>query len=724
MTTANANANFLDLVGDENYRPGQDPASAADLRDVATYQADIQRVIDHFNERTQHYEQAQRFYKGNIEEIFATEYIADILRETGSDYLCNFSGRVVDEAYNRIEVQSVLLRPLSDDVRSPYINDSLSSSVTGDTGASDPTLSAGPDVAAPSVFPTQTGAPPPGGTDAPTPTRDAPSPAKLAARDAVLGQPGADDPADTSAAPVANDPGGTDTPGMVLTTLPADSDAAAAALQREWAKLWRANKLGNFFPRWVKKSLINGDGYALAWDDGSGGVQVQTLDPTTTCVIYDEEDETVPLFAARWFKTTTGGKRINLYYDHWLVKLVTKNGATGEKPQDYLPYVDPLDEITDEPIDIEQAQRLGPAGRQLLTGYPFLNSLVPPDTSVANLYAALQAEADTLGPAPTTLAATPAMQQAALANAASAAGGWPVPNPHGQIPIFHLRTTDDDAYGVPEHYNAYGPQNAINKLIAVQMATTDAQGFPARFALQKSATIDQNAYDEDMVDELPPDAHTSVVEDRPGVINLLKDVDQLVQLAAADPKGFLDPMLQYIKFMSFVCSTPMSFYDAMGQMPNAATQRENTGPLIKKCAARKRVMTPTIESFVEFLMSIMGHRDVVVHVQWAQSQMIDDLPGWQVLAGKVAIGVPYDQVMQEAGYTSSQIAGWPAPSTGFTARIAMVLQVAEAAQALGAAIAGGSIDQSTAQQLIAQMVADVRNAPTDASSRTNISFRA
>ena len=69
-----------------------------------------------------------------------------------------------------------------------------------------------------------------------------------------------------------------------------------------------------------------------------------------------------------------------------------------------------------------------------------------------------------------------------------------MPNPYGLQPIHHLQTTDDECYGVPEHANAYGPQNAINKLVATLMSTTDAQGFKSRYALQKSGTIDENSY--------------------------------------------------------------------------------------------------------------------------------------------------------------------------------------------------------------------------------------
>jgi hypothetical protein len=54
--------------------------------------------------------------------------------------------------------------------------------------------------------------------------------------------------------------------------------------------------------------------------------------------------------------------------------------------------------------------------------------------------------------------------------------------------VFHFRT--DRPYGVPEHYGAYGPQNAITKLQATHMGTVDYQGFPQRYALTETATTD------------------------------------------------------------------------------------------------------------------------------------------------------------------------------------------------------------------------------------------
>src|SRR6185369_2936976 len=46
---------------------------------------------------------------------------------------------------------------------------------------------------------------------------------------------------------------------------------------------------------------------------------------------------------------------------------------------------------------------------------------------------------------------------------------WPIVNPYNEVPVFHLR--NQFTYGRPDHRDAYGPQDAINKLVATQMQT-------------------------------------------------------------------------------------------------------------------------------------------------------------------------------------------------------------------------------------------------------------
>ncbi|WP_143860713.1 hypothetical protein, partial [Nocardia cerradoensis] len=59
---------------------------------------------------------------------------------------------------------------------------------------------------------------------------------------------------------------------------------------------------------------------------------------------------------------------------------------------------------------------------------------------------------------------------------------WLVINEFGTLPVFHF-TTGIDQYGKPEHEAAYAAQDAINKLLASQMASVEHYGFPTRYAL-------------------------------------------------------------------------------------------------------------------------------------------------------------------------------------------------------------------------------------------------
>jgi hypothetical protein len=712
--------------------------------DIATYRPTIQRVIDHFNEKIPEYERAADYYKGAIGEIFANERIAELIEDTGDDYLLNFSGKVVDAVLDRLSIQSVIVTDPQDNAITPIENSSLDFSPSGEMGDSTPVLAAGP------------------GPEPETSPADALAADR--ARHAIVGHP--DDSPDSPDTPPS--------PSQVATALNTTPAPHAAAdpntapstehvdehLQQTWVRVYKANNLANFFPKWIKKAEIYGDGYALAWDDGTpNGVLTQVLDTCTTCVLYDEENEDVVVCGARWWETTHSSKRMNLYYDHWIVKLVTKPKADGEKAEDYIPFYDPTDLPGHPDLDAEGGD---PAAhdRLLELGYPYINALVPSLAGGNPPLVIAEALATSM-----TLETSPGQPQGRAYNtsipgapdAPAAHSVWPVPNPYGQQPIHHLRTDDDACYGTPEHRSSYGAQNGINKLAITLMATTDASGFPSRFGLQKSGTIDDNAFDDPDDDESPPDARQATIADEPGTINLLKDVDSVIQLAAADPENFLKPLDSLVKYMSFVTSTPMSFYDTLGQMPSDSTQRENTGPLIQKCDKRKRIMTPTLERYVTFLFQVLTRRAVSVLVQWAQSQVVNDLAGLQVITGKMSAGVPWEVAMQEAGYTEAQIASWPKPSAGFTAQVAMALQIAQAAQALAAAAApppgtaaaptstpttdpvtgetttpaphqnvapGQSVlDIQDARDMLKAMIETFRKTPIDATSQMNVSFR-
>lgn len=297
---------------------------------------------------------------------------------------------------------------------------------------------------------------------------------------------------------------------------------------------------------------------------------------------------------------------------------------------------------------------------------------------------------------------------------------WPVKNPYGEIPVFHGRT--GDPYGTPDHFKAYGPQNMITKLLATNMGSIDFIGFPQRAALL-DATLDAGSddWDEDDNETSPPSGGIAIdrrskLRADPGSLWELHGVNSLVQLPGADPDAFLKPLDKAIQLMSVATETPMRFFvGSQGQAPSGASLREDDAPLTARKLARQRMAGATLRDALTFAMrKILGHTNAPeVVVQWAPAQRATALDEWDAVKAKQDAGVPRDVTLQEAGYTSDQTEDWadnaPDPGEGLAPRVALLNQLAVAAEKLATAAELGAIDMAVVQSLMAGFLPDPEN---------------
>ncbi|MCW0214380.1 MAG: phage portal protein [Pseudonocardia sp.] len=233
---------------------------------------------------------------------------------------------------------------------------------------------------------------------------------------------------------------------------------------------------------------------------------------------------------------------------------------------------------------------------------------------------------------------------------------WPIENPYGEIPVFHFRT--DEPYGRPEHADAFGPQNAINKLVATQMASADYQGFPQRYRLRSVATSDLVGYPDDD-DDVPDEG--SALTASPGTVWDLTNTDAVGQFDSANPDSFLKPIEFYIRAMAAATATPLRFFDSEGQVPSGEALRADEAPLAEKIGDRQTWFGDEWVAALMFGMKVVGSPVNTVDIRWRPVQTTDDLEGWKTVEKKLALGVPFDQAMAEAGYLPEQVAGWTAP---------------------------------------------------------------
>lgn len=239
------------------------------------------------------------------------------------------------------------------------------------------------------------------------------------------------------------------------------------------------------------------------------------------------------------------------------------------------------------------------------------------------------------------------------------------PNPYNRLPIFHYRNAMP--YGKPEHYDAYGPQDAVNKISTTMVHGTEWSGFPQRYGLASpNETINGGQpgpnWDDEAESTEPEDTDTDELEGGPGTILKLDGMDSVGTFEVGQPSTMLEPMEFYIRAMAQTTTTPNRyFYPPGAHPPSGESYRAEDTPLINKVKARQDDYEETHCEVYAFAMEIVtgtSAEDFAVDVRWAPAASIDDALGWGVVKAKIEAGVPRRQALIEAGYTADQVDEW------------------------------------------------------------------
>lgn len=292
-------------------------------------------------------------------------------------------------------------------------------------------------------------------------------------------------------------------------------------------------------------------------------------------------------------------------------------------------------------------------------------------------------------------------------------GTWPIPNPYGKLPVFHFRNSRP--YGRPEHRDAFGPQNAINKLIASQMGNVDFTAMPQRYALQDESAnggVSEVDNDFDDADEISVGSDVNkdsspALKSEPGSVWWLKNTKEVGQLDAADQAAFLEPQREYVSGMSVTTKTPLSAFRIGGQLPSGEARRADDAPLNGRVADLKRRFGTTWKSVYRFALEVMGI-DADVDLSWAPLETFDDKDTWEVAAAQIEAGVPLRRVLVERGYTEDQCDEWNVPAYGSVSAQQQSTDLAATAAAvrdLGTAATLGVVTPEQVQQIVEKVTA-------------------
>jgi SPP1 family phage portal protein len=220
-----------------------------------------------------------------------------------------------------------------------------------------------------------------------------------------------------------------------------------------------------------------------------------------------------------------------------------------------------------------------------------------------------------------------------------------IENPWGSIPVFHFRTTKQ--YGIPEHYDAFGPQDAINKLIITHMNTVDYQGAPQRYALAGNGN---NAEFEDFDEDGTEADNLGRLKNGPGELWYLKGVGSVGEFSPADHKVFTEPVRDFVRAMASITNTPLHYFEKTGSVPSGESLRTAEAPLLKKVEDRQIMFGSTWEDIFRFIIKIDSNQEPNIKIDWQAVESMDSLDAWEVAVKKRVTGVPLEQVLIEMGY--------------------------------------------------------------------------
>lgn len=466
--------------------------------------------------------------------------------------------------------------------------------------------------------------------------------------------------------------------GVSSVTVPAD-DATTQVLD----DIRKANGLtGVWENALITRTFEYGDAYLCVWpaDDTSDdavrkvGVEVTYHSPVNVRMVYDLETNRVPQFVIKqWLTKTPDGQdmtRVDLYYRD-RIERYARLGREASTPA---------------------ANVTGPQSSGADAGF------TPWNGDDQGLDAA-EERGDTRWPAGT------------------------LENPYDTLPFFHFRT--DMPYGRPVHADAYGPQDAINKLTITHLSAVDTMGWPQRVALlDPAAVLNENNDDPDWDDDADAQAvnglpglpgrqrrggQSSSMRSGPGIIEYLSGMKDVKQFDAAESANFIEPIPTYLRLMSMATDMPLYELDPAVTPPSGRALKVANAPLDAKQEHLEALLdTPFVQAY-EFALKVVG-KTAEVEVEFKPAPRTEDPEDWQVAKEQEDRGVPQAQILRERGYTNDQLDEWLASDaeTDLSHRLDMVVKLGQALGGQGggfsAAIQAGLLDAAQAAAIVAQLL--------------------
>lgn len=292
----------------------------------------------------------------------------------------------------------------------------------------------------------------------------------------------------------------------------------------------------------------------------------------------------------------------------------------------------------------------------------------------------------------------------------------------GERPLVRHLAIDGKPYGTPLHRKAWGPQDAITKISASNLANVEGLALPARWALlDPMAEVDDDIDDDfgtdgpttqtsapDRADGMTTASRGSKVRAVPGGVAFLNGIKQVGTFENGDGSVFLSNLDWYVRVMAVATGIPLFEFDLKGDQPSGESRRRAMQRALKKAKRVKRAAGTFLEGLAETTLGVLGRSGQVVTATFYPIETSTDKEGIELVGLKIKNGVPVRVALLEAGYTDDQVdAWWPEDMPAVT--IDMLTTLGTALAQLGTAKTLGVITDVELRDMLPTILTAARN---------------
>lgn len=228
---------------------------------------------------------------------------------------------------------------------------------------------------------------------------------------------------------------------------------------------------------------------------------------------------------------------------------------------------------------------------------------------------------------------------------------WPLRNPLGEVPIVpFINKPRLDGSGESEIHSVIPIQDAVNKLVADLLIAAEYGAFRQRWATGI---------------EIPRDPETNQpIEPFKSAIDRLWTVEdneaRFGEFGQTDLAPYVQSIEMLIQHIASITRTPPHYFLAsMGNFPSGEALKSAETGLVSKSRRKMRHFGESWESVMRLAFRVLDDpRGKVIDSEtiWRNPESRSDAELTDSLVKLQALGVPWEQLMEDRGYTPQQIA--------------------------------------------------------------------